>query len=281
MARAVGREGFSISVKAATGRDEMTDTSPLETTTETEDGIKLTRYQQVANTLLSEIESGQHAIGSLLPTEHELCARFNVSRYTVREALRRLFEAGLVARRRGAGTTVIATKRPPLYDLSVTSVNDIFQYAKNTQFEINGVEETATTGTLKEELGGLSGDKWSTVTGLRYSDMDPRPVGLSRIYVNSSLDKVASRLSQPFHIIRDFIEIAFEVPVSKMEQSVRASVIEPDDARLLRVESGSAALRIVRRFLSNDGGLIQVVDNLHPSDRFSLSMTFDRDDSAS
>lgn len=110
----------------------MTEMQPVDTDAVPAEAnpVKLTRYQQVANVLLSEIENGDHPIGSLLPTEHELCDHFGVSRYTVREALRRLFEAGLVARRRGAGTTVIATKRPPLYDLTVGSVMDIFNYAK-------------------------------------------------------------------------------------------------------------------------------------------------------
>ncbi|RYG99361.1 MAG: GntR family transcriptional regulator, partial [Alphaproteobacteria bacterium] len=61
-------------------------------------------YAQVAGTLKEEIVSGAWPVGSLLPTEDELCARFSVSRYTVREALRRLREDGLVSSRQGAGT---------------------------------------------------------------------------------------------------------------------------------------------------------------------------------
>ena len=37
------------------------------------------------------------------PTESELCDEFNASRFTVREALRRLVEQGMVQRRQGAG----------------------------------------------------------------------------------------------------------------------------------------------------------------------------------
>ena len=253
-------------------------TSPIpQSPTELVDGVKLTRYQQIANILLEEIESGQHPVGSLLPTEHELCDRFHVSRYTVREALRRLFEAGLVARRRGAGTTVIATKQPPLFDLSVSSVVDIFKYAKNTQFEIRDVGPAHLSPQLREDLGALEGDHWSEIIGLRYSDMDPRPVGLSRIFANSSLESVASRLDQPFHTVRDFAEICFEVPIAKMEQTIRATAISDEDAALLKVDAGSAGLRVIRRFLGEGETLVQVSDNIHPANRFSLSMSFDRE----
>lgn len=249
-----------------------------ETPDEPASDVKLTRYQQIANILLEEIESGQHPVGSLLPTEHELCDRFHVSRYTVREALRRLFEAGLVARRRGAGTTVIAIKQPPLYDLSVSSVVDIFKYAKNTQFEIRDIGPAHFTAKLREDLGELVGDHWTEILGLRYSDMDPRPVGLSRIHANTSLDAVASRLDQPYHTVRDFAEICFEIPIAKMDQTIRATAISDEDAALLKVDAGSAGLRIIRRFLAEGDTLVQVSDNIHPANRFSLSMSFDRED---
>ena len=57
------------------------------------------RYLQVARTLRKEIVDGVYPVGSQLPTEHELCERFAVSRYTVREALRRLRDDNLVASR--------------------------------------------------------------------------------------------------------------------------------------------------------------------------------------
>ena len=42
------------------------------------------RYLQVARTLRKEIVDGVYPVGSQLPTEHELCERFAVSRYTIR-----------------------------------------------------------------------------------------------------------------------------------------------------------------------------------------------------
>jgi hypothetical protein len=47
-------------------------------------------YLQVVRALKDEIVKGVHPVGSQLPTEEELCQRFSVSRYTVREALRLL-----------------------------------------------------------------------------------------------------------------------------------------------------------------------------------------------
>ena len=62
------------------------------------------RYRVIAGALQERIATGEFDVGHLLPTEAELCDEFRASRFTVREALRRLEDAGLVARRQGSGT---------------------------------------------------------------------------------------------------------------------------------------------------------------------------------
>src|SRR3546814_19168491 len=69
------------------------------------------RYLEVADALLADIMAGQFPVGTMLPTEIELCGRFDVSRFTVREALRRLDEMGLVSRRQGSGPVVRSGER--------------------------------------------------------------------------------------------------------------------------------------------------------------------------
>ena len=67
------------------------------------------RYRQLAQTLISEIQSGRYPVGDLMPTEMELCAQFGASRFTVREAMKQLVQMGLVARHAGVGSRVQAT----------------------------------------------------------------------------------------------------------------------------------------------------------------------------
>lgn len=62
--------------------------------------------------LRRRIVSGEFPPGSKLPNEDQLCELFDVSRVTLREAVRGLVEDGTVARRHGSGTYV--TTRPIL-----------------------------------------------------------------------------------------------------------------------------------------------------------------------
>lgn len=63
-------------------------------------------YQQIADDLRRQIESEDLMPGSQLPTELELRDRYNSSRNTIRDAIKRLTSLGLVETRPGQGTFV-------------------------------------------------------------------------------------------------------------------------------------------------------------------------------
>ncbi|WP_369183779.1 GntR family transcriptional regulator [Streptomyces sp. Y1] len=63
-------------------------------------------YRRVADILRSEISSGAFAPGARLPSERELCDRFDASRNTVRNGLKVLVSEGLVAPSQGLGYEV-------------------------------------------------------------------------------------------------------------------------------------------------------------------------------
>lgn len=65
------------------------------------------RYEQIAEELYQEIESGRLAPGARLPSTHRLEARFGVSRMTIRHAIERLRALGLVDSQRGRGVFVL------------------------------------------------------------------------------------------------------------------------------------------------------------------------------
>lgn len=63
-------------------------------------------YQQIAEDIRTQIDSGAIARGSQLPTEVELQQHYEASRNTIRDAIKRLISMGLVETRPGQGTFV-------------------------------------------------------------------------------------------------------------------------------------------------------------------------------
>lgn len=72
----------------------------------------MAKYQSVYDDLRRRIEDGNHPVGSRLPTEDELAARYEVSRVTMRRSLDILVSEGYLQRRQGSGYSVL-TLSPP------------------------------------------------------------------------------------------------------------------------------------------------------------------------
>src|ERR1044072_3648208 len=110
-------------------------------------------YLQVVRALKDEIVSRVHPVGSQLPTEEELCERFSVSRYTVREALRRLREDNLVSSRQGAGPRVAPPRPTDSFVHEVMSINDLVAFATGVRFAIDTIEMIVDDAKLASRTG--------------------------------------------------------------------------------------------------------------------------------
>ena len=75
-------------------------------------------YQQIADDLRAQIEAHDLHPGQQLPTELQLRERYDASRNTVRDAIKRLISLGLVETRPGQGTFVVKKIDPFVTTLS-------------------------------------------------------------------------------------------------------------------------------------------------------------------
>src|SRR5215212_4404851 len=165
--KAVGRKGAKRARVAAVNKSE----EPL--------------YLQVVRALKDEIVRGVHPVGSQLPTEEELCQRFSVSRYTVREALRLLREDRLVSSRKGAGTTVVAPRASDSYVHEVMSFNDLVTFATGVRFHIETTELITADAKLAQRICVSAGERWLAVRGFRHTSESEPPVCWTEVYINA------------------------------------------------------------------------------------------------
>ncbi len=66
----------------------------------------MSKYRMIADTLREDILGGVYANGQMLPTEERLCALFEASRQTVRQALSILAREQFIIKQRGSGSRV-------------------------------------------------------------------------------------------------------------------------------------------------------------------------------
>jgi GntR family transcriptional regulator len=235
-----------------------------------------TRYDSVANALKTEIAGGAYEIGTKLPTEFDLCYRFAVSRSTIRQALAQLELAGVVKRRRGSGTTVVALEPALRYTLSVISEADILRFASETILEFTEFGAPVSSVDSRRLRLGAPGD-WRVWRGLRQSTAGGPPLGQASVYValpfTASMKAVGRRTQRA---IFDHLAESNGLVISTIEQEITATVIDQSESEALSATAGTPALTVLRRFIS-DQRLVEVSETIFPADRFSYEIRLERE----
>ncbi len=184
------------------------------------------RYLQVARTLRKEIVDGVFPVGSQLPTEHELCERFAVSRYTVREALRRLRDDNLVASRPGAGTLVVPRPSDELLCAGrhVDQRPARFRHRRPIR-DRDPTRWSSSTTTLADAHRADSRDEWLAVTRLSAGRRRRRPGLPDRVLHQPGFAAVGRLLQRHTGPIFPLIEDLFGVSVVEVHQEISAVVL--------------------------------------------------------
>ncbi len=237
------------------------------------------RYAQVARELKRAIATGIYPVGAHLPTEHQLCEQFQVSRFTAREAVRILAASGLVTRRPRIGTVVAATSDAPRYTHNATSVQDLLQYAQDTELRLVYIGKVAFSKGQAQEFGVEAGAEWIYGMGVRMAGTlteqaagMARPICLTRLYLNPLLTGIETKLRGRRGAVHAMIEADYGVTINRVEQELQGILLDAEDAANLHALPGAAGLRILRRYYSDKDELLEIADNVHASDRFSYKM---------
>lgn len=236
-------------------------------------------YMQVAHRLIKGIDNKKFAVGSLLPTEEELCAEFNVSRHTIREAIRHMRAQGLLSARRGVGTRVEAINNQPRYSQSLHSLSALAQYANKTVLDVVSSKRVTADANLAELLGSRVGKSWVHVGGVRRPTDKSKKAATSwtDIYVDKAFSGVLKDSAVPRTAIYTLIERKYGEAVVEIQQDIKAALVPKEHAQALGAKANSPALLITRRYFGTGGRLMEVTMNLHPADRFQYSMRLKRD----
>jgi len=232
-------------------------------------------YMQVAHKLTKSIDAKRFAVGSLLPTEEELCDEFGVSRHTIREAIRHMRSQGLLSARRGIGTRVETRHTQTRYAQSLHSLSQVMQYDVKTTLQVVSTARVTAKAALAEQLGSKAGKSWVHVQGMRRG-ADKNPTAWTDIYIDKAFAGVAKDPAVSKIPIYTLIERKYGETIVEIQQDIQATLIPKERAAALGVKASAPALLITRRYFGAGGRLLEVTFNLHPASRFTYSMSLKR-----
>jgi len=210
--------------------------------------------QQVVNEILSGIEAGNLARDDgLLPSETELSQRFDVSRATVREALSKLEQRGIVIRRHGVGTFVAQSQ--PVIEAGLEQLESLDTLARRIGLETHMgeavIEEREATPHEAERLQVAPGTQVLSVA--RVIMTSTRPVAyLIDIVPTTILQK--QDLGEPFN--GSVLDVFIQRGVPALSHSRTDIMLEPSDlttARKLHLQRGDTLLKLDAQLYARDG----------------------------
>jgi DNA-binding GntR family transcriptional regulator len=250
------------------------DPSPINRQTDSvksKDEKAMPRYQLVAQALREDLANGTYKVGSLLPTELEICKRFRVSRHTAREAVRRLGDAGLVSRRAGIGTTIKAKSVGTRYTASISDPAELMAFTRRTRLDLIAFDRREIKGRLAEMLPNAVGQHWPRFIVRRFvADVDD-PIGYAEILVHPDFEAIRAQIHKPGATVYRLIEKMRGEPMAELRQEISCIAMPGKIASLLGTRPGAPALRVVRSYLDQEGKLLSIAVNTYPQDRFTLT----------
>ena len=242
----------------------------------TRDGLRedspIPLYVQLEELLRRKITSGAYPPGRQLPAERELCRRYGVSIITVRQAILKLVDHGLLYRRRGKGTFV----SEPKLSRDISSLYSFTQDMKRL-----GLEPSSRVLDLREIEGGDATVQLSLLSPadrvillVRLRIANATPLLLETTYIPS---RIAPGLVDKDLAAGSLYEILgrdYGVEIASAAENFESVVLDAEEAELLGCQAGSPGFHIERTAYDSSGVPVELTSSLTRADRCKFSITW-------
>ena len=229
-------------------------------------------YIQLTRIFLDEISSGRWALDRKIPSEDELCRKYDVSKITVRQAINNLAADGYLMKIQGKGTFV-------------TSVMPVVGLAMRTRFseEMFGRELSVEKQLL---FKGVVEPPSEVKAYLKTEDtiyhflckrlVDNKPAFIDESYIPYHMVPGIEELDIIHASLYSVLQERAVLKIFKMIQTVEILNVSGDTATHLDLQPGVPALAVHRLLLSSDNTPVGYTRFIGRSDRYKFQTEFER-----
>ena len=205
-------------------------------------GTHIPLYHQLRTLIQKKIETGHLFPNQPIEPEWELSKKYQISRTTVRQAMRELEKDGLIYRKQGKGTFVSGPKISQRF-VTLTSFTEEC-IAKGLKPSAKVLEAKLIPAALEvsRNLGVKRGEKVIKLYRLRF--VDRKPVGLNLSYLPYRLcpDLMGEDLREKS--LYRIIEQKYNVKITKVKRIMESVQADDHISKMLRVKVGDPILKI-------------------------------------
>ena len=229
-------------------------------------------YFQLLEILKGQIEQDTWKVGSQIPTEDQLCGRYNVSKATVRLAIAELVSLGYLKKFQGKGTFVRRKKPGDRIPMLLNLGED------HHPASIVRVLESKTQlpdDTARETLNLDDGSPCSFLSRLVL--VEGMPLVLQKLYIISGIlpdDVTVDAIgSSPLHA---FLESRCGVRIQRVKDMTDVALIDEAAAGALELAPGTPVLRVRRVSSIHGDEPVSFLEALCRTDTYARTLELER-----
>jgi len=232
------------------------------------------RHEQISDHFREKIEEGELTPNEQLPSEHELCEQFDVSRVTVRRALQTLENEGLIYRRQGLGSFVTEVSVPHGLVRLTDFAQDMAKAGLEARSEIVRHEQAGAPAGVAHQLGI---DPEQPIVRLDRRRLGSgRVVAFDRTWLPLFYGQLLEGHDLEQHTIYSILEENYDIPVLGGHYHIEADCADAALAEVLDWEEGKPLLMIRRLSYTEGKKPIYVQERYYRTDRVAYELELAR-----
>lgn len=230
-------------------------------------------WHQLAERLRTSMDKGEFQEGDALPSESALNRRFAVSRTTARAALDHLENQGLIMRRSGRGSIVLAPRVDQPLNLLASFAEDMRARGLRPSYQVLSVRTVRANADVAACFGVERATRIVAIKRLLCAD--ERPIALSTSWLSPTV--LAGRAAPTTADLEDaslydWLERECGARIATGSQFIEAAAADSELAELLQVPAGHPLL-LARRTGRTAGGVpVEYVVGHYRADRYRFKV---------
>lgn len=232
-------------------------------------------YYLVECKLKEKIEKGVYKPGDVLPVESELCAEYNVSRITIRKAISRLEEEGLIEHQFSKTPRVKknAIQRRANYMRGLSE--ELAQSGILCSSYVLKAEQQDANEDVAERMGIEQGEKLIYIERLRYGNGEA--LCHQTMYLREKYCPDLLSLDLTGNSIYAMLEDQYNLPIATCKQTITACMSSYRLCALLELPERTAMLKVTNLGYLKDGSCFEYALNYYIGGNYEMSVEMSRD----
>lgn len=227
------------------------------------------KYYQLKDILLRKIEDGVWKPKEAIPAERDLEETYRVSRTTVRKALDILVTKGYLYREHGRGTFVAFPRlQQSLHSLS-SFTEDMCLRGLEPGQKIFAVEWVVPSRRVFQALQ-MDDPSENVLRIYRLRLANAVPIGIHESYIHIQTEThITEETLQQHKSLYELLGESFGITVVEADETIKATIADEVEAKLLAIEIGSPLLKIERTAWAQNRQPVEFVSMLYRADWYS------------